>query len=91
MKLYLSNNQIGPQEAQYFAEALKQNTVMKEFLHHFQININNFIQTLTLLYIYRNEIADEGTTYLAKALKLNKVNLFIYILKIFFLDYRRYN
>ncbi len=75
MKLNLSSNEIGPQGAEYLANALKQNTVVwiASLYFLFNIVIDYFLQKLTELRMIYDEIDQQGGEHFANALQENQV------------------
>jgi hypothetical protein len=65
-------NDISDDGAKYFADALKQNTVIFCCLFLFCLYLF-FIQKLTTLYLSNNRIGDDGAQELAVALQQNQV------------------
>jgi Ran GTPase-activating protein (RanGAP) involved in mRNA processing and transport len=81
--LELFNNAIGPEGAQYLADALRNNTV--SFISHFpHFHLHFYTQTLTMLNLGINKIKAEGTQHLADALQTNTVNIFLSIFPLYF-------
>ena len=68
----LSSNRIGPQGAEYLANALKHNTVILKSSYILSLH-TGFLQTLTILNLSSNSIGDQGAQHLAEAVKTNKV------------------
>ena len=68
-------NQIGPEGAKHFAEALKVNKTLKELDLQglFSFFFFHFLKTSCSLFLGKgNEIGDEGVEYIAEALKVNQ-------------------